>query len=455
MMMKRLRNTRGYTLVELLVAIALTGILFVVTWVMFASSSDVLGEVDSLTQTTDRLRFSMERVRTDIQMAGSMSTTNAATDVWVQPPETAWRVQGIYAYQGWQDDRSIMDADIANRNPNVSFDGFVLAGAYDNPLTFEIANIPVTLDSGTIAANAQGLEKLHVPDPFRTDPSYPVAFNNFSDYDAINFQWSTRAIRLMDSSGFMQFVRIARALESGDISTLPSGNSAISVQFDTADHPPQARGGTPFGLDVSAESDRAYVASLVDVFWYHVRQDPDDPINYQLVRERLCAPKAFGDAGNDYANWNPANATLPHTDCPGGVNEVVVVADRVVDFQIWFDCATAALQPQLNAAWSNSWLPPDNSANCMQVVSNPTTELARTAHVRMTLRADSERPNQAHLQFEDALGNTCDPANAGACDPAAFPGGRLRTFDVVPGLQGSVPVVTLQSTVSLPNFVYR
>jgi prepilin-type N-terminal cleavage/methylation domain-containing protein len=450
---------RGYTLVELLVAIALTGILFVVTWVMFATSSDVLGEVDSLTHATDRLRFAVERVRADLQTAGSLGTISAAQDPFVQPKDAAWRVDALYTYSTWQDDRTVLPPEIAAVNPNVSFDGFVVMGAYDNPLGFEIGAIPVNLQTGMIVGNSRGLHKLHVPDPFRTAPAYPIDFTSFAHVEPIAHQWTTRIMRIMDPSGFMHFVRIRNELTAGDLTNSPTGVPAVTVRFDTADHPPQARNGQPFGLDISAESDRYYEAALLDMFWYHVRQDPNDPTNMQLVRERLCAPAALPAIATNYATWDPASFRADNSMCPGGVPEVIVIADKVVDFQVWFDCSNAWSTPLAGSAWNTNWLTPDHTGTgtdraCMNP-GTANTGLARVGHIRLSVRADSERPNQRHIQFENASGATCDPDAPAGCDPTTFPGARLQTYDIAPGLDGAAPVVTLQSTVSMPNFRYR
>lgn len=445
----------GYTLVELLMVMVLSGILMSIIWAMFVKSSEVLGEVDSLSHTIDRGRFTVERLRTDLQMAGSLATVSGTDDSWVQPKDGSWRVDAIYTYSGWQDDTSVMPGDVQAANPNVSFDGLVVLGAYDNPLAFEIGNIPTSLDSATIVANSRGLHKLHVPDPFRTTQTYPVDFTVPEDLDPIKPQWATRIMRIMDPSGYIQFAKIATPLTGGDLTTTGGGNQAALVNFDPADHPPTPKtGGSPFGLDVSAESDRSYDAALLDMYWYHVRPDLEDPNNYQLVRERLCAPSVVAAAAIDYTTWDPNDHTLPDTDCPGGVPELIILTDNVVDFQFWFDCANAYLQPQTNSTYAFNWLAPDNAGTCMDPNIN-NTELARTLHVRLSLRPKSERPDIRHYQFEDAASNTCLPASPAACDANAFPGERLRTFDIVPGFTGAAPVVTMQSDIVLPNFTFR
>lgn len=456
--MRKTKSIIGYTLVELMVVMALTSILLSIIWLMFVRTSDLLGEVDSLAHTIDKGRFAVERLRTDMQMVGSLGTVDSESDSWVQPKDSTWKVNAVYTYDGWQTrppPDAVLSPELKAANPNVSFDGIVVMGAYDHPLGFEIGNIPTTLDSGTIVANSRGLHKLHVPDPFRTTQSYPVDFDTADDIAPISAQWGTRVMRIMDASGYMQFVKIADGMDSTDLTTTGSGNNAVEIQFDASDHPPVPKqGGSPFGLDVSVESDRSYEAAVLDVFWYYVRPDPEDAANLQLVRERLCAPAVLTAASLDYTSWNPASTVLPHSDCPGGTKEVVIITDRVVDFQVWFDCAPGYLQPLSSATFEYDWVPPDNAGTCMDPNAE-NTGLARMMHLRLSLRPATERAELNHYQFENAALDTCDPEDPAGCDLTQFPGERLRTFDVVPGLQGAAPVVTFQTEVMLNNYKYR
>ena len=60
-----------------------------------------------------------------------------------------------------------------------------------------------------------------------------------------------------------------------------------------------------------------------------------------------------------------------------------------------------------------------------------------------------ERKDLLPFQFEDSTGLV------GAAALGATPNVKLRTFDSVPTLLGAAPVVTMQSSVELTNYVYR
>jgi len=69
--------------------------------------------------------------------------------------------------------------------------------------------------------------------------------------------------------------------------------------------------------------------------------------------------------------------------------------------------------------------------------------------MRLSIYAPIERKDLLNFQFEDSTG-----AIAGAA-LTATPNVKLRTYDSVPTLTGAAPVVTMQSSVELINYVYR
>ena len=72
---------------------------------------------------------------------------------------------------------------------------------------------------------------------------------------------------------------------------------------------------------------------------------------------------------------------------------------------------------------------------------------ARRAHIRLSMYTPQERKDLRHYRFEDSIGNIGDAARGN--------GARLATFDPLPDLEGAAPVVTLQTSVELPNFAFR
>jgi prepilin-type N-terminal cleavage/methylation domain-containing protein len=471
MMTRTTRNTTraGFTLVELMVAMLLTGILSVVIYSLFDTTSDNFREVDNLADTNSRLRFAMERLRNDIQMAGAQVSPDSTMDDAVEPQVSGYRVAGIMPYtvgDGWQDTTPHLAA-VSDANPHSTMDGVVILGAYDYPLSFEMAGL---IDDGSgnleghILAHYRGLLRLTSPDPFYTRLTYREDLQDNDEsfaLEPLEDQWATRLFRVSDQQGFMQFIRISGEItlsedwenRADDFNILhvpiPPASAPLGPKFKDASN---AGDGGDFGLDELPEGDTGYDTALVDAFWYHVRQDPQNPNNLQLVRERLCAPDAvvaFETPGSFDPNDHLAE------DCPGGDEELVVIADNVADFQLWFDCSNSD-GDVVGSTWDINWDAPnpENDTACVSVATNQ-IGLARVAHIRLSLHAENERKDQRHIQFESRTGALCDPDDPAACagvDPGAA---TLRTYDVYPTVDGAARVVTLQSDVELTNFAVR
>ncbi len=461
--MKTLR--KGFTLVELLVALAVGGILSVLVYGLFDSTSDALLEVENLSDANDRLRFAMERVRSDLQGAGSHATPDSNSDVWAVPPAAhanAYRVLGISGFEGWQDSRTQLTGDMATQNPDVSFDSFIVMGAYEYPISFELSELQAASNIGVIPGNLRGLNRLWSVNPFpkactaNADCGTARCINNACELDttvgafgvpATTFGAlaTSRLLRITDRQGKVQFTGVE------GLATV--GTTDMSL---TLSKPPIFKeGGREDGLDPNPDGDVSYEAAFVDAFWYRVVPDPLDPTNLRLVRSRLCAKELMSvlkaPASLDAAKLE--NIAGPSSGC-GDVDEVVI-ADRVADFQVWFDCGNTTTGAIENIANSFTWEAPDNSGTCMEVANDPTYSPGRVrrAHIRMSMYAPNERKDLLHYRFEDAAGNVCPdaPADCANVDPNT----QLRTFDIIPDLVGAAPVVTLQSSVELPNFSYR
>lgn len=426
----------GFTLVELMVAMVLTAVLSIILYGLFDSTSDSLGEVSSLSQTNDELRFAMERLRSDIETSGSLGTPDSLNDIWVQPPIAAGtgRVLGVTAYDGWQDDVTHFDAAA---NPDVSADGIVVMGAFDYPVTFEFGGMTGSTGPGRILETPRGLHKMLGIDPFRMGEAFQADFSGSSFVeDYFESQWETRLLRVMDDEGYFQFATPG-PIGTGDYA---AGNPGVlSIPLNVADGPQlQFKAGGLVGLDEDVSGETYYDAGLIDAYWYHVVPSTQDPTINLLVKDRLCASKVFEEL-SDPSNFDPETARAG-TAC--GDEERTVIAERVADFQIWFECVdgTGEIEPE----WTDNWETPDGG-DCMDL-STYQPNRARLAYIRLTIHAAAERPNLQHYRFEDAQGNLGDSARDDA---------KLRTYDIVPDLQGAAPVSTMQTTVELKNFSYR
>lgn len=481
----RHRTRAGFTLVELMIALLLTGVVSVVIYSLFDTTSDNFIEVDNLADATDRVRFAMERVRSDVQMAGSQMSPDSDNDTaWVQPAPSAYRVAGIVPYTDWQGDSTNdpRPADVQTANATTSFDGFILMGAFDFPLSFEISGLLPDQAAGNneaaIVAHHRGLYRLHSANPFATSMTSAMDFRTAATaapvINSIFEGAAARLIRISDRQGYHQYVRIVKAPTSADFVPasasndwpnmrlrLPAPNSTLGPQFKRT----SAGVDGEFGLDNAPEGDIGYDAAFIDAFWYHVIPHPTDPNIMRLVRDRLCAPEvAVAFSGGAIAD--PSTLIADATNCPNlsGAGftvaaERIVIADNVADFQIWTDCADAqgAMSGDASQVWSTGWDAPagDSGGGCMNTAA-PEPGRARVAHLRLTLHTPTERKSQANIQFEDRTGALCNPDPTVACDITGLPdGAMLRTYDPYPTVTGAARVVTMQADVALPNFSYH
>lgn len=470
---------RGFTLVELMVAVTLLGLIIGVIFSLFASTSDTLKEADSLADTLDRTRFAMERLSSEMRNAGSFGSPDSEGDRWYPSVDNAgnsgMRLVGVASYNGWQNDHTLLvdndmddahtNATVSGANPAVGYDGIIVMGAIDFPQSFEISSL--TFDTGTervsgayIPANERGLFKLLVNDPFYTETGLPQGVVADDSADAgggavklseasamVVNDLSDRLIRVMDREGNSQVSAIEDAPSPTysdaaiDTATLGGINfeftNDLLVRNNEVDDSAGADHSVGLQRKTEDNADVGYDAALIDAYWYHVESDPRDPRNFRLVRDRLN-----GESIATQMAANP-NAITKATLEGMRTGDRVVITDRVVDFQVWFDCANNAQGELNNVPWLTTWANPDGGA-CMDPAVGDFGE-ARMAHIRLSVRTKYERkdaPDSVDAFFMDSTG-TVNPAMS------------MRYFDVYPEAEGAARVVTVQSDVELATFSMR
>jgi prepilin-type N-terminal cleavage/methylation domain-containing protein len=482
----------GFTLAELLVAMTITGFLSAAIFALYGTTSDSLAEADSLAETVDMARFAAETMRGELRTAGAFGTPDSKNDPWVKPKpselgtgsDTKY-IAGLVSYQGgsgWQNDQSPIPEDGQNANLQLrsantvtidgttyqpSFDGIVTIGAYDFPLSFEIGGISSNGKSGRVYATERGLFKLRRNDPFHgiedlagasTDDLNSIGlgaggfdFGDDATYTPITRDIDHRLLRIMDSQGYKQFVGISGGTHATGATVTNNPNNLLinfgdSVQF--------RQGSKRWGIDPPTQQsdDKSYDAAMLDAFWYHVVRDPSNPRNAQLVRHRLDAESltealTSSSGGIDWSSLDPSGYLA------GNQNDYVVIADRLVDFQIWFDCAKGASTGSIaGGSWNTGWNTPDGTSStssgganapvndCMNP-TGPNPGRVRMAHVRLSMRTATERENLEHEPFPD---------------PATDGGNRdMQTYDLYPQTPGAARVYTTQLDFELPNFSMR
>ena len=427
---------RGFTLVELMIAMALVGVLTAMIYGMFARTSDALSDVESLSRTLDQARFALDHVRNDIQMAGNQITPNSTgqIDPWVQPPAPNKVIQPFRVFTGWNaaGSRAVYDANdelkkIGEANPESAFHSIIVMGAVDYPLGFSIDNINLsgaTTMTARIPGTERGLGRLNRIDPFdvriaeNLNPLGEVALSHTDDRSRM----ASRIMRIMDGQGFMQFAMV-ESLDPGP--PVQISLSSVSVRGDDQ----------IAGLERFAEDDVSYDVALVDAFLYRVRPSELETRNVQLVRSRL-------DAGRLMAL---STGVLNRAQVEDLIEETVVIADHVVDFRIWFDCVEET-GVFADTFWPTEWdyQHEGQDPTCLQP-SAASSEIhrARVAHIRLSLRTERENPNRPHLELGGGIAAGFDES------------GQMVTYDVVPEAPGSASVVTVQASVELTNLAMR
>jgi len=454
-------GSRGFTLTELLVAMVIAGILSAAILALFSTTSNALGQADSLASVVDRARFSLERLRTEVQAAGAFATPDSQNDPRVQPkPSTInrnYQVAGLVSYPGWQDNvpSGIPDANCrasdgsqgtcGSADLQPSFDGFIVMGAIDFPVTFEVREVSESGGSAVSVANRKGLLKLAYPDPFTRDELVPVTSGNAMDeFSSVANAAPSSLLRVVaPNSGNVQFAPVE------DVADTTGANGEIGLAFNFEAGLGLYRGLGPTGAeglpkDSQQEEDQRYPgAAMIDAYRYYVDRDPENPDSYQLLRQRLDAAelaKSMGDGlGSGSASWSG----LSKSGLEGiAVGDPVVIANRVVDFQFWVDCADTSGAAR-EISWGEAWDVPsggtgDTGHACL-APSDPKPGLARMAHIRMSMRTERERPDLRQQPFAETGGGQR----------------TLRTYDVDPNVEGKAQVTTVQADVELTNFAIR
>lgn len=475
------RRAGGFSLVELLVAMAITAIVSVAVLALMDSTSDSMNMAESSAEALDRTRFALDRVKSQLRNAGSYASVDSRDDPRFKPPQTyidkrnaageslngvlyegTWknngcaamtsstpanesrRLAGLVSYSGWQDYASSVmtsnhqTAHTQGGNLMTQFDGIVVMGAYDYPVPFDITMDPSNSDPDkwVVPDNPSGTYRLANPDPFHTDPAPPSNFPS-SDLEETTNGKSKRLLRIMDHHGNFQF----SAIKTSKFDT--PNNNELQLELPDSHRPFFKPKSEPYGLEPCSQQsgDVSYRGALVDAYWLHVRQDPNNDQNYQLVRQRLDTKKVVknltGD-GTSKASWSSFSPSS-HT-----IGSPAVIADQVVDFQIWFDCATGSDGTVSGAYWPTGWRIVDSSGNAIGNTSSSATNClkpsdpqparARMAHVRLALRTANERGNLSHSMFQGGANET------------------LQTFDLHTGHDGAAGVVTAQLDFELPNY---
>ena len=488
---RRQQGRQGFTLVELMITMLVVSAVVAAAYQLFASTSEGMYEAESLAQSTDRARYALEKLSRDVESAGAFGSPFSGQDPLVHSRQLngGELVAGIYAYKRTEDDRRVGPLQ-ENYNLATSSDELIVVGAYDYPFSFEVV-LPNDLQTGPIRApnSYRGALRFSQLDPFQTqaiDP--PVLPGGFADTLTNGDQMGARLLQITDRNGFRQFAAIDNAVsydpspEVGGL-ILPQRTmlgSLLERARDQAGASDPAMSNELPGFEPASAGDVAYEAALLDAYRYRVCVDNNDPTNLRLVRERL-------DAADLAVNGAPPLPELCESGGIGPGNAIVSqepVADRIVDFRVWYDCADATNDGLVeNVTWHSGWIPPDQDDpghNCMYlddnnqagsgVVGQP--NLGRMVHIRLSVRTDRERPDLQNFGFQRETGDVVNSIDGALVTKAELPSelgtpvpnlgdlapdvlGGLQTVDVDGDPRTAARVITLQVDVMLQNFADR
>lgn len=476
---KVILNGSGFTLLELMVTMMVSSLVVLAAYQLFASTSEAMSEANSLSDTTDRARFALELIASDMRAAGSFASPDSATDPFVHPQQVVGRnIRGIYSIIDHQA-RKIAPFQATNNRATRS-DEIIMLGAYDYPFKFEVSFPTGGANYNTARAlnTERGALRFLDIDPFVREPQ-PVndigaMVNGILGPGGTNDYITNRLLSVTDRNGFSQFVSIGAANYAAGVGP----DKGLTFDLDPGPNALQARiGDSRAGLEPAGEDDVAYQAALLDAYRYRVCAPANDPGRLRLVKERL-------DARQLVDNVEPPTNDICENVPVGPGNYVVnryLVVDRVVDFQVWYDCVAPSVDPNTpsrleNMTWATGWMAPSPadpgvSHGCMFVdaAGNPagvnTPSNARMAHIRLSVRTENERgdvPNYGFLRADGttindtAVPNAADHVSVSAAPvsgnlPNAI--GQLQTADVDGDASNAARVVTMQVDVDLINYV--
>lgn len=451
---------RGFTLVELLVAMVVSSAVIAAAYQLFSSTSAAMYEVDSLSGTTDRARFGLEMIARDVQTAGANATHDAEVDNLVHPDfRNNFSLRGLYAY----------DEPLANRqlsplqsiyNQATFSDELIVLGSFDYPFDFEVT-FPAPKGQAAIAPNNNplGAPRFSQLDPFVHD-TVPVEVAPQLQAILVN-NMEDRLLRVLDRNGYSQFIEVTAANfvpgATGGLRFSLGNNGLVYTERQNQED---------WGIEPADEQDAGYSAALLDAYRYRVCIDRLDPQNLRLVRERLNAAQLVR------GNRPPTPQVCDDAAIGPGqlVTSQETVVERVVDFRVWYDCADPAGVQRPD--WNTDWMPPgiaDPGHDCAYLnpaggpaVAGTTPGNIRVAHIRLSVRTERERADVDNYGFLASDGRVFNLTRDGLTNslaeidnPANRIIGGLQTFDIDGDPSTAARVVTLQLDVNLPNFGNR
>lgn len=340
-------SRRGFTLVELLVAVALSAVVVLAVYAVLISSSRTFRIQGDIAQATDQMHFAVDTMRADLARSGFMVVPNAYLD----EAEYSW-FESVCAPPSWL--------------PNNGSSGVAHSIFYQELETGASSPhyLPRTEDRVTVG---EAPDRFALLGAYRTTRSYrPISMGAGSQSfiiqhtpdESAEMEWRFEGSMLAITSpqGGTQYLRVADVEPGVTTTTLTTSAPLLA----------DPSGGVNTECAFQGFGSRLYELTPLHFVEYSIQNDPDDPESTVLVREELDA---------SYQPFNPPSR--------------YVVARNVIDLQLWFDGAdptpgATAVQRDLNPLDTVGSLPETE----LDGDGTARPEDARMAYVQVSVRLD-------------------------------------------------------------------
>lgn len=398
-----LRGRRGFTMVELLVALAISSFIIVTVYFVMASSSTTFRVQNDLAQVSDRLNYSLDTIKNDLRRSSFMTmpnlslpadrypwfetvcgaptwfTSSGATGqglaVWTDAVATSERDNGMYV------PARPRDQIVPGENP----DRFVMLGSFRAEEPFH----PTLMQSGSSTMRIANGTHLFTEMQYMFDDSF---------------------VGLTSPSGGTQFLRVTGVTADP---TLPETVLTFSgpIQADPS-------GGTNPACNFTGFGSGTFEVVPLHFVRYSIQEDALVPGDTLLVREELDG--AMGDL-NTVSRY--------------------VVARNIVDLQVWFDGTVAGGTGEVIADGEGSGDWGDTQGSVSATLSNggadDQPENLRYAYVQLSARLATPISRDIADDASQGLREWIELRESNGATPA-----YLNEF---------TRVVTVRAEVELPN----
>jgi prepilin-type N-terminal cleavage/methylation domain-containing protein len=361
-MTKAMTARRGLTLVELLVAVAISGFVLAAVFSVLTTSSRTFRIQSDVASSMDRLNFAMDTIKADMRRTGYLAVPNDSIASYANAtrvcPNSAFRAGlggPLHALRWWDGGSEYQPGRVDQVMIGSAPDRLQMLGAFRTDGSWSIGSAP------------SGGSNLSVER--RDGASNSTAQRAFEG----------AILALQAPSGGVQFLR----MQTGDNTVEDDPVSASRILARATD---AVQGTSGDGSDIcrfESIANQNLTVTPLHFVRYTVRQDRNQESTL-LVREEVA--------------WD------------GTVLDSYIVARNVVDFQVWFDRdgAGVGVAPAID-------VDDDSGARDMtdDLGSMPTSwlsgsalaqpELARYAYIQLSVRLDTPVPNLGIGNDDDGL----------------------------------------------------